>query len=240
VKIHRDIQQSSVEWLVLRSGKVTASNADALVSPLGKVRTGEGVKTFLAKMLAEAWIGGPLPSVQGVFDCEQGKILEEEAKPAFTLETGIQTQDVAFVETDDGRAGCSPDAGIFDGEKLVGGVEIKCPRMETHIGYLLAGKLPADYVAQVQFSLYVTGAANWHFFSYRRNFPPLHLVIEPDPQFQEAIRIALESFYSDFDDGWRKLVDLNGGLPLQAHRGIAPLPNVKTQSYSEQTGDIVP
>src|ERR1700733_12389573 len=59
MKLH-DVQQGSVEWLNLRAGLPTASDFDALVSPLGKVRTGEGVKSFLAKKVAEAWQGGPL------------------------------------------------------------------------------------------------------------------------------------------------------------------------------------
>ena len=72
MKIH-NVQQGSVDWSILRAGKVTASELDALVSPLGKVRTGEGPKTYLHKKVAEAWLGGPLPSLN-VWDLEQGKI----------------------------------------------------------------------------------------------------------------------------------------------------------------------
>ena len=71
---------------------------------------------------------------------EQGQFLEEKAKPAFTIETGIQIENVAFITTDDGLFGCSPDAMIA----CESGVEIKCPRLETHVGYLLDGVLPSQ------------------------------------------------------------------------------------------------
>jgi len=241
MKVHRNIEQNSADWLILRSGKITASNADALVTATGKVSTGDGVKTFLMKVLAEAWIGGPLPALQGIFDMEQGKMLEESAKPAFTLHTGIAIENVAFVEADDGRAGCSPDAGILDGEKLVGAVEIKCPRMETHIRYLLDGTLPKDYVQQVQFSMFVTGLSKWHFFSYRWSFPNFHIVVERDPVFQDAFTKAVGDFNRSFDSAWSRLLEINGGPPKS--RGLAPAPKpytINPENYSEKTGDITP
>ena len=35
MKIHRDIEQGSLEWMLIRSGKVTASEMSALVTPTG-------------------------------------------------------------------------------------------------------------------------------------------------------------------------------------------------------------
>ncbi len=207
--IHKDIEQNSVDWSILRSGKITASEADSLVSPLGKIRESEGVETYLNQKLCEIWTGGPLIALQGIFDMDQGKILEERAKPAFTVHTGIEIQNVAFIETNDHRCGCSPDAMIAEES----GCEIKCPRIDTHVGYLRAGKLPKDYAAQVQFSMYVTGFKTWHFFSYNRAFPPLHLVIQRNEEFQESIWKALEAFLPKLDTAYEMLVALNGGPP---------------------------
>lgn len=208
--------------MILRSGKITASEMDALVSPTGKVRESDGVTTYLNQKLCERWIGGPLPSLQGIFDMEQGKLLEERAKPAFTLHTGIEIQNVAFIETDDGRVGCSPDALIEDSC----GVEIKCPRMDTHIGYLLAGTLPKQYIAQVQGSMHVTGFKQWHFFSFHRQFPPLHLVIDRDDDFQDAISEALEQFIPRLDDAMKRLEELNGGPPKRMNAPPEPAHDV--------------
>lgn len=180
---------------------------DALVSPLGKIRTGDGIDTYLKKKLAEVWTGGPLASLN-VFDVEQGVILEEMARPAFTLDTGLEVEEVGFITTDDERVGCSPD-GVIGGKF---GLEIKCPKLETHIGYLLEGELPKDYLLQVQGSLYVSGFSKWYFYSFRRNMPPLILEVEPDPKIQSAIHQAVNEFLERLDEALEKLTKLNGGV----------------------------
>lgn len=220
MKIHQNIEQGSVDWMLLRAGKVTASEMDALISPLGKIRDGDGVQTYLNKKLVELWTGGPLASLQGVFDVEQGQILEERARPAFTLHTGIEVQTAAFIETDDGRCGCSPDAVIGTDSA----VEIKCPTMPVHVGYLRAGTLPKEYAAQVQGSLFVTGYKQWHFFSYNRQFPPLHLVVERDEKFQEQLAIAVENFTNFLDREMKRLEKINGGPPTRTKRCSPPQP----------------
>lgn len=234
MKIHTDVEQGSADWLLLRSGKVTASEMDALISPLGKIRTGEGVTTYLNQKLCEVWTGGPLIALQGVFDVEQGIILEKRARPAFTFHTGIEVHQVSFIETDDGKAGCSPDALITDNAASIptSGVEIKCPRLDTHVGYLLSGELPKQYVSQVQGSLFVTGFATWHFFSYHRQLPPLHLVIERDEEYQEELQEAVDSFLERLAAAMQRLVEINGGPP--------PRPKLSTPQPEREPMGIIP
>jgi hypothetical protein len=229
MKVHQ-IAQGSVEWSLLRSGKVCASEFDSLVSPLGKVRTGDGPRSYLHKKLAEKWTGGPLPSLN-VWDFDQGHFLEEYARPAFALETGLIAETCGFIESDDGRAGCSPD-GLIASENT--GIEIKCPHIETHIGYLLAGILPSDYVLQVQASLYITGFKKWHFYSFRRKMPSLHLIIEPDETIQKAITTALAEFKARFDEGYKRLEEINGGPPKR-NATFQPKP-----PKTDPNGDITP
>lgn len=207
---HTEFEQNSVEWSLARAGKITASEMDAIISPLGQIRKGLGVRTYLNQKLCERWTGGPLFALQGVFDIEQGRILEERAKPAFTVHTGIEIDNVAFIETDNRRAGCSPDGML---PKIGSGVEIKCPRLDTHVGYLLSGELPPTYTAQVQGSMFVTGCATWHFFSYHRSLPPLHLVVERNDEFQEALETAVDLFIEKLDAAFRQLLRINGGPP---------------------------
>jgi hypothetical protein len=231
MKVHTSMGQGSVEWSQLRAGKVTASEMDRLVSPLGKVRTGEGPRTYLALKLAEKWTGGPMLSLQGIFDVDQGQILEEYAKPAFTFHTGIEINNVAFIESDCGRYGCSPD-GMIDETT---GVEIKCPRMETHIGYLLDGELPSDYVCQVQGSMFVTGGDHWHFMSYCRRLPPLIIRVERDEKIQSSLEAAISAFAESMDAGFKILVEKNGGPPK-------PRFNVTTAQmrYQSDPNDLIP
>lgn len=210
-----DVAQGSVEWMIARAGIPTASEFDALVTPEFKVRTGEMPKTYLAKKLAEAWLGGPLLGFN-VFDMDQGQILEGEALPWYELEYGETVQRIGLATTDDGRIGCSPD-GLLKGA----GFEVKCPRPETHIGYLLKGVLPKDYAAQVHGGMYVTGLHSWKFLSYCRRLPPLLLTVERDAEIQDALDEALSEFLAQFDAGWKRLCDINGGPPVR--RALEPV-----------------
>lgn len=207
MKVH-PVDQGSVDWFRLRAGKVTASEMDRLITPLGKIRTGEGPKTFLAEKLAERWTGEPLPSGTA-WDLEQGQILERYARPAFTLETGLETQSVGFVTDETGNIGCSPDGLIGD----ISGLELKCPHLETHIRYLLDGGIPPDYIAQVQGSMYVTGRNHWYFCSYRRKLPLLVLRIERDEKFHASLAEAIGDFLESLGEAWNILCEKNGGPP---------------------------
>lgn len=217
--IHNEYPQGSCDWSILRSGKLTASEFSNIVSPTGKVRTGDMVTTHLYRKVAEAWLGGPIASLN-IFDCEQGKLLEEEARPAFTLETGLEVSQVEFITDNTGRIGCSPDGLIGDNC----GVEIKCPTVAVHLGYVLEGVLPDAYIMQVQASLWITKFPRWYFFSYCRRMPPLILEIKPDEKIQEAISEAVELFLERFDDALDKLTKLNGGIRPEARAKFQPQP----------------
>lgn len=193
MKIHH-VEQNTLEWLTLRVGKPTASEFNNIMTSAFALREGEGTKTYLAKKLAEAWRGKPLPGFTA-WSCEQGAIREEEAIPWYELEHGVTLDRVGFIESDDERCGCSPDGLI--GED--GGCEIKCPEAHTHVRYLLAGKIPSEYIPQVHGSLYVTGRKWWRFLSYRRGFPPLILTVQRDEAIMAKIADALAHFYGKFD-----------------------------------------
>lgn len=215
--------QQTVEWMQARAGIPTASEFDNLVTPEFKVRTGQMVETYLAKKLAEAWIGGPIASLN-VFDVEQGRVLEEEALPWYSFAYNTEVKRVGLVTTDDGRIGCSPDGMFDDGT----GIEIKCPAIHTHVGYLLGGTLPKDYAAQVHGSMFVTGADNWTFLSYRRRMPALVLKVERNEVIQDAIEEALELFLAKFDRGMARLIEINGGPPKRIAKPVPTNPEFES------------
>ena len=192
--------QGSVEWHQARLGVITASEADALVTPTGKVSEGKGVKTYLYRKLAEK-ATGYCPEMLDSFAMDQGKLLESVAIPWFTFETGKKVERVGFVTTDDGRCGASPDGLLEDGS----GLEIKAPQAPNHIRYLLEGKVPDDYVIQCQFSLWVTQAPYWTFVSYSMRLPALVVRVEPDAKIQAAITEAVSNFNAAFDAALAKL-----------------------------------
>jgi hypothetical protein len=204
MKIH-NCEQGSEAWLTLRLGIPTASEFDAIISPLWKQRTGEGVKTYLCRKIVEKVCRHIDEDFGGSFSMEQGHILEHEARPWFEFAHDLKIEKVGFCTTDDGRIGCSPDGLI--GED--GGIEIKCPLPHTHLKYLMAGTLPPEYAAQVHGSMYVTGRSWWRFLSYSRQFPPLLLRVERDEKVQQAIGEALDAFLKDFDAQMERLSQLS-------------------------------
>lgn len=204
-----DVKQGSDEWLNARLGIVTASELDALISPLWKPRTGEGVKTYLAKKIAERWRGQPLNTYHGG-SMEQGSMREDEARAWYALDANVDVREVGFITTDDGKMGCSPDGLMEDG-----GIEIKCPEPHTHVGYLLDGELPSEYRAQVYGSLLVTGLPRWRFLSYCRGFPPLLLTIEANAEIQAGILAAVTAFQTKLDEAWAAIETRNGGPPVR-------------------------
>lgn len=230
--VHTEYAQGSVEWMIARSGIPTASEFDQIVTADGELRKGEMPRSYLAKKLAEWWQGGPLLGFN-VFDADQGRILEEEAKPWYTLETGQEITNVGFITTDDGRIGSSPD-GLL-GQNC--GIEFKCPRPETHVKYLLDGSLPRDYSPQVYGSLYVTGFESWKFVAYRRHFPPLIIRVERDPKIIESISESLAIWLAKFDSAKQRLIEINGGPPLRATPHVDTIEPVIA---APDTDDVIP
>lgn len=207
--------QGTPEWLKVRAGIPTASEVSRLVTPAEmKVSTGKGVASYLAVKLAERWIGRPLDASFKSFAMDNGTVLEEHTLPKFELETGLELERVGFVTTDDGWFGCSPDSLIAG---AMAGLECKCPKPETHVGYLLAGELPSDYLGQVQGSMYVTGADHWWFMSYAPGFPELIVKVERDAKYIAVLEKAVWAFREKIERGWELLLKLNGGvMPVHA------------------------
>lgn len=202
---------------MLRAGKVTASAFDRIVTPKFEIRTGEMPKTYLAELVAEKWQGGPLPSFSA-FATEQGSILEvADAIPWLELEYNCTVQKVGFITDDQKIIGCSPD-GLIGGNV---GLEAKCPQAVHHVKYLLAGKVPDDYLPQIHFSMYVTGFEQWKFLAYNRQFPKLVLTVNRDDKIQSQIAEALDEFLPRLDIAFERLVEINGGPPK---RGLTPMP----------------
>ncbi len=222
----RDCQQGTLEWTKLHFGIPTASGLDNLLTPEFELRKGELPKTYVYKKVAEKLQGRPLIDLSASsFMLEQGMIVEEEARPWYTLEYDKKIKQVGFIATDDGRFGCSPDgliesdgefAQFFQGKSYGCGLEIKSPAAHTHVKYLINGVLPKEYVAQVYGSMFVTGFRKWIFVSYRRGFPALVLEIQRNDKAMFAISSAIDLFHRDFDRAMERISNITKLRDLEA------------------------
>lgn len=75
-------------------------------------------------------------------------------------------------------------------------IEIKCPLMKTHLGYIEDNKLPSEYRYQVQGQLFVTGFDYCDFISYVEGMKPFIIRVEPDKalflEFQKRLNVLIE------------------------------------------------
>lgn len=182
-------QQYTAEYWQARRGVPTASCAAKVFTSQGKASSQQA--GYIAELIAQQY--NPL---YGIHDepatkaMRMGHCMEPEARAFYGFERDAEVQQVGFVTTDDGRFGCSPDG--FVGEDR--GLELKSPQHSTQVAYLLAGKVPANYVPQVHWSLVVTGFSAWDFLSYCACLPPLLLEVVPN-EFTEKLRAEMERFY---------------------------------------------
>ncbi len=187
-------QQNTTEWLLSRAGVVTASEADALVSPKWEVRKGQGVRTYLHEKL-----GGRVMGYEGdgggTWAMGQGQVKEPMGLAWYEFAFGVSIQRVGLCLSDDGKTGCSPDGLIGDSS----GIELKCPTVPTHLEYLLGQRVPDKYLAQVHFCMYVTGRPHWVFVSYNPHLPPLVVNVVRSPEAIAAIETALKDFLPSLD-----------------------------------------
>lgn len=150
-----ECEQNSPEWLEARRGIPTASAFSQLLAKgEGKTR-----RSYMLKLAGEIITGKPDQSWTGNEHTERGHELESEVRDMYAfqaLPADVATmRRVGFIKN--GLAGCSPDSLI--GED--GGLEIKTKLPHLLIELILADKFPADHVAQVQGTLWVTGRKWW-------------------------------------------------------------------------------
>lgn len=194
MKIH-ECEQGTPEWLELRKGLITASEASKLVSSTCKVSTqAEGYAEILAAELA-----GAKSEYFESYDMKQGKIREPSARAKYSLEYG-PVHEIGFITDDNGLYGFSPDLGIKRDGKFVAGGEIKCRKLKNFLEII---KSPIPVIAdqpQVQFGLWITG---WEFIDQVWYFPglPIHVQRwEPNYDFFELFEIQAEKCISHRDE----------------------------------------
>ena len=135
---------------------------------------------------------------------ERGTELEPLARAEYELKNGVYVQQVGFVlHPTIKMAGCSPD-GLVGEDGLM---EIKCPKVETHLQYILDDKVPDDYLPQMLWQL-DTCERQWNdFVSYAPELPDgLSLFVkrlERTPEVEaviQAMRLEVEQFLREVDE----------------------------------------
>ena len=197
--------QGSPEWLQLKCGKIGASRVDDVLKTLKRGGESETRRKFKLQIAAERMT--EIVKSNYVSDVMQWGLDQEPiARTEYELKTGNDVRQVGWVyhpTIED--AGCSPD-GLINPD---GGLEIKAPESTTHIDYLLAGKVPAEYEAQVMWSLACTEREWWDFVSFDPRMPKKHqlLIVRMyrDEARIKAMNEAVNQFLAEVDEVIRQL-----------------------------------
>lgn len=193
--------QASPEWWEARRGIPTASNFHKVISAKAPfdMKPG-GSNSYAAELVAETACLNPnyfteRDAISRNRETQYGRDTEPIARQWIAMKLGEPVGQIGFITTDDGFLGCSPD-----GLTATDGIEIKCPRLDTHAKYRLKpNEVPKDYLPQVHGSLLVTGLKRWHFVSYAPGLEPIHVAVEPNDytkKLGEVMRQFLEKYHN--------------------------------------------
>lgn len=213
-----DCKQRSEEWFSIRAGKVTASEVANVLSVLTrKSKNGEvGDETaarakYKARIAAETLSGAPILDQKFKSDeMEWGTENEPFAIGAYEARNGVSVIPVGFVTHPTiERAGASPDGFVG----VDGGVEVKCPKTETHLAYMRAGIVPPEYEPQIMFNLACSEREWWDFVSFDGRWPRRHQLFQRrmfrDEKRIKEIEEAVIQFLAEADAVIAELERLN-------------------------------
>ena len=188
--INRDIIQGSDEWFAAKVGKPSASNASKLITSTGL--PSKSMKAYAQTLGGELYAGRSIDPFQGTTSTEYGNETEEESRLAYGMLKNIDVEQVAFIEDNLQQYIISPDGLPGD----AGLVELK-NKPKHHITTLLYfkknGKIPPDYIAQLQMQLFVSGREWVDIFYYSRFLPWLCVRITPDEKIITGLKSQLQS-----------------------------------------------
>ena len=182
-----EVDQRSAGWFEARVGKITASRARSAMDFLKSGKEGSDRKK-LRRALAGERITGVPAQVFVTSAMQRGTDLEPEARDHYHKTTGNIVVEVGFYQHPSlSCSGASPDGLVGDDGLL----EIKCPALETHIGYIEDDEVPEDYKAQMTLQMICTGRKWCDFCSY---YPGLPLFIKRyslDEEFVKEVESAI-------------------------------------------------
>lgn len=182
------VEQGTEEWFGLRLGVVSASRADNIVTTRGEVCKAQKHDDYTNTLICEM-LTGQIQSQHCTLAMQRGTEHEAKARAWYELETGEDVQQVGFVYRDDQKqAGCSPDGLCAEH-----GLEIKVPLLHNQVKNVLyvrdKGKIPTQYVMQIQFSMWITGLSEWVWLSYcpEPQVPNVMLAVKADDKIHAAL-----------------------------------------------------
>lgn len=197
-----ELIQGSIEWHLVRVGKVTASRMADLAAT---TKTGWGASrgNYMAELIAERLTGVPAEGYSSPA-MKWGNETEPMARNAYAF----------YADTDVVQEGFTPHPTIADSgaspDGLVGEdglVELKCPNTATHIDTLLGASVPSKYRLQMQWQMACTGRKWCDFASFDPRMPENMRLFVRRLQRDDVEIARLEKLVNEFQAELQEKID---------------------------------
>lgn len=189
-----DCVQGSKAWFEHRLGCVTSSRVADAIAKRKRVTAGKEPEEMACRrdmrfeLMIEELTGKATDHYVSEW-MQQGRDREPIARAEYEIKTGRDVKQVGFVyHPAISRAGCSPD-GILGEDGLL---EIKCPAVYTHLGYLMADVIPEDYKPQMLWQMACCERQWCDFVSYSPEVPEEYQLFIKRFERDDAIIAGME------------------------------------------------
>lgn len=165
--IHGDIE-TNPEWLAVRRGKFTASEAaDMLASSRSKDDVlGKSAKAICRRIITDRYTNFERPADKDSWALKdsvaRGLQFEPIARGLYEKQTGFKVRECGFVEHSSGWFGFSPD-GLIEDKNM--GIEIKCPEPDN-AQKLIDEVGDPDHLKQIAFAMWCDGLDCYDYVVY--------------------------------------------------------------------------
>ena len=219
-----DMQQGSIEWLIARLHRITASNMGKVLTKKGAVQKSAAANEYMLGLISALYIN-PVEfeqfsnmseewevqkyianfngdSFTGNMHTERGHNLEADALKAVATKHGLTTRGVGMcIEGDDpdGIISFSPDELVQADGADVAGVEVKAPTLKKFLKYVNDDVLPSEYELQVHSSLAASGFDRWYFGAYFPGQPVFTKIVERN-ELTEVIRESFATLKVSYEE----------------------------------------
>jgi len=195
------VEQGSYDWLKLRLGVITASEAGKVISiPRSGKKWTDTKLSYFYTLLGEVCTGEVVEVTAKPL--AWGKEHESSARTLFEFTSGVDVSDASIIYKDDSlRCACSPDGLCSDGR----GLELKSPyTTAVFMKFRLGGfdAIKAEYMAQVQYSMWVTGRDAWYFANYDPRMKREgihHVLVEREQEYMNKFDDMVPEFIEKMD-----------------------------------------
>lgn len=188
---HRDLEQGSDEWLQIRTGLITASEMNLILTPTLKAANNEKTRAHVWEIAAQRINGYTEPSFIGE-NGFRGHADEVIARELYG-ERVEPIEEVGFYIRDfDGFSiGYSPDGVAVMSN---GGIECKSRKMKFQMQTIVENTVPTEHMLQLQTALLVTGWDWVDYVSFCGGMPMWVIRVLPDSVYEAAIIDAVTAF----------------------------------------------